>query len=235
MEFSARVKLRQALLKAQSSDHLTSKEKALIKAACADEEAAVPFAAVRALRKHLRGERKRGGGGGSGDGGDGAFLQDVMAGSALHFPKEADEDSDYMKKRREYLKLKQKRWEYKEMTKSVAPDIHMQGLTPKDGSVSMVKGAVGLHLIFAMGGGFVVLYLVFRQAYPAGSTVPVMFGLMGAVGMMAVEITLFIIRDNRETEMRRKDKLQKERAALGGEVNASDAAVAQSLEKRAAM
>ena len=222
---------------AVSSSSSSSSSSALTSLTAAPVPAApVPLSVLVALRRHLRKRRQASTGRTTSSSNTGStvdgqtepdasprYVHQLMGGSTLQFPaEEGEEESAYMKQRREYLLLKQKRYEYEELTKSVNPDRHGGGSGGGGGgNKGMVQSAgVALNLIVAMGGAFVVLYLLARQASVPGSPQPMLAGVFGAVFMLGVEVTLYMIRDRREDEWRRRRALRKDRAVLGKPVNA---------------
>ena len=129
-------------------------------------------------------------------------LKSLLQGSSMCIPsldsqvstKKLDPEQEKRKKR---LKERVQERELHRMVSNVDSRQKMARQFKAGAAVSLKSASFGLHIILGMVFGFVAGYLLARTAYGGGQTVQVIGGIIGMVGTLIMEVTLYIIRDEK--------------------------------------
>lgn len=129
-------------------------------------------------------------------------LMDYLKGSRLCFPKLSErlskanpEPTPELLKRREYLRVREEARAYNRMIHGTDVNpLVQQNLTYGNVHASVKNQlSIGANVIVSMAACGGIAYYAGTQ-YSSNKSVQMVFGLMGAVGIMIIEVTLFMIR-----------------------------------------
>jgi hypothetical protein len=120
----------------------------------------------------------------------------------------------------EEQRWKQERREYHAMVKDlpgnkISPDQQEEGIGSSYASASRDLGH-GINILTLMVTGFIVFYYVGSNLFPHNHIWPVLCGLVGLIGALMVEVSLFLVREQKasleETQHKKILRAQKEQA-----------------------
>jgi len=129
-------------------------------------------------------------------------LREILKGSKLCFPKLEErvsranpEPSPGLVKRREFLRIRQEARQYNRMIHGTDLNpLVQQSLTHGNVHASVKNQlSIGANVIVSMAACGGIAYYVGTQ-YSTNKSIQMVFGLIGAVGIMIIEVTLFMIR-----------------------------------------
>jgi len=145
----------------------------------------------------------------------------LTPGASLVFPNappKAAEPSEELVKRREYLKLKQEAREYNRMVYGREEDPRVAEILDAGNHMSSAKNqlAISANMVISVLASFAIAYYA-GKSFKASTTTCLVCGLLGAMAILLVEMTLFIVRAMRYENISSKDAAQiarKQEAAL---------------------
>ena len=156
----------------------------------------------------------------NGDGRQRHRLRDMLRGSTIDFPRRRPapvvDPAQELRKRQQRERVAAD--EFSRLVASVDPTQDAQRLAARTkASVTLKSASFALHIIVGMLLGFAAGYMLAKNLYAGGQTVQVLGGIVGMVGTLVVEITLYIVREeklNRHLEKKRQAKARSEAAQL---------------------
>ena len=178
-------------------------DKSLLLQQIADENTTIGLAALGALERCLQTSQKS------------SSLQDLIKGSRLEFLPTSSKalksinDPDQIR-RKAALKLRTQQREYDRMVENVDPKQKSTMAVRNGAGVSLKRASYGAHIIVGMFLGFGAGYMLAKSVTYEGQTVQFIGGIIGMVGTLLLEVTLYIIREEKVRRIRdRKDPAKK--------------------------
>ena len=150
------------------------------------------------------------------------YLVNPTAPSSLLFPnapKAASEPSAELLKRREYLKLKAEAREYNRMIYGKEEDPRVAEILEAGNHFSSAKNqlAISANMVVSVVASFAIAYYA-GKSFKASATTCLVCGLLGAIAILFIEMSLFIVRAMRYETSSSTDarKLRSEAAQKSG-------------------
>ena len=124
------------------------------------------------------------------------YLVNPKAPSSLHFPKAPEpEPSEDLVKRREYLKLRAEAREYNRMIYGRDEDPRLAEIMDAGNHMSSARNqlAISANMVISVLASFAIAYYA-GKSMKASATTSLVCGLLGAIAILFIEMTLFIVR-----------------------------------------
>lgn len=173
-------------------------DKALLLTQIEDETSTINLAALEALEKCLLKSQKP------------SSLRDLIKGSRLVFHANGSRESNILDdpnqvRRKNALKLRAQQREYDRMVENVDPK-QKYGLAVRNGAaVSLKRASYGAHIIVGMFLGFGAGFMLSKSVYDGGTTVQYIGGIIGMVGTLLLEVTLYMIREEKVRRIKERN------------------------------
>lgn len=136
------------------------------------------------------------------------YLVSSKSPSALHFPQtsKTTEPSEELVKRREYLKLRAEAREYNQMMYGRDEDPRVAEILDAGNNMSSARNqlAVSANMVISCLASFAIAYYA-GKSFKASLTTSLVCGLLGAIAILLIEMTLFIVRAMRVESTTQRD------------------------------
>ena len=133
-------------------------------------------------------------------------LRDLLRGSVIDFPRRksiSKEDPDQVRRKAALQRRKEQR-EYDRMVANVDHKQRADALVRGGAAVSVKRASYGAHIIVGMFLGFGAGYMLSKSVYDGSTTVQFVGGIIGMVGTLMLEVSLYIIREEKVKRIKKK-------------------------------
>jgi hypothetical protein len=133
-------------------------------------------------------------------------LRQLLKGSAIEFssPKASvGADPSQVRRKAALLRRKEQR-EYDRMVENVDPKQRTTLAIRRGAAVSVKRASYGAHILLGMFLGFGAGYMLAKSVYGGSDTVQFVGGIFGMVGTLMLEVTLYIVREEKVRRIKQR-------------------------------
>jgi hypothetical protein len=135
-----------------------------------------------------------------------ADLKQLLKGSSIEFssPRLSFTADPGQVRRKAALQRRKEQREYDRMVENVDPKQRTTLAVRRGAAVSVKRASYGVHILVGMFLGFGAGYMVSKSVYGGSDTVQFVGGIIGMVGTLILEVTLYIVREEKVRRIKQR-------------------------------